>query len=189
MKFFTKRCLLKSFQRQRRQYKFWQENKSTSMTLERIEKLNNLGFSWDCRKSNIGAKTMTNNVCCVVAANSSAMIAAPALVFPVEAVRATVRKGTTEQPIQFKTPDRLRPGGGFPLPKPPGADSVTGSKEPQFRDITRAVLLSAPVDPSTSSTGESPSKASTSRSLENLPCEFFSFSRKFTKFPKIDLSK
>ena len=36
--------------RQRRQYKFYCEGKSTSMTPERIAKLEKLGFAWDCRK-------------------------------------------------------------------------------------------------------------------------------------------
>lgn len=36
--------------RQRRQYKFYCEGKSTSMTKERIAKLEKLGFAWDCRK-------------------------------------------------------------------------------------------------------------------------------------------
>jgi hypothetical protein len=37
--------------RQRRQYKFYCEDKPTSMTSERITKLEKLGFAWDCRKS------------------------------------------------------------------------------------------------------------------------------------------
>jgi hypothetical protein len=37
--------------RQRRQYKFFCEGKPTSMTSERITKLEKLGFAWDCRKS------------------------------------------------------------------------------------------------------------------------------------------
>ena len=37
--------------RQRRQYKFYTEKKPTSMTPERIAKLETLGFAWDCRKS------------------------------------------------------------------------------------------------------------------------------------------
>ena len=37
--------------RQRRQYKFLQEGKSTSMTPERIAKLEQHGFAWDCRKN------------------------------------------------------------------------------------------------------------------------------------------
>jgi hypothetical protein len=37
--------------RQRRQYKFYCEDKPTSMTPERITKLEKLGFAWDCRKS------------------------------------------------------------------------------------------------------------------------------------------
>jgi hypothetical protein len=36
--------------RQRRQYKFYCEGKPTSMTPERITKLERLGFAWDCRK-------------------------------------------------------------------------------------------------------------------------------------------
>jgi hypothetical protein len=36
--------------RQRRQYKFYCGGKSTSMTKERISKLERLGFAWDCRK-------------------------------------------------------------------------------------------------------------------------------------------
>ncbi|CAJ1949733.1 unnamed protein product [Cylindrotheca closterium] len=41
--------------RQRRQYKFWNENNPTSMTKERIDKLEKLGFAWDCRKKDIGS--------------------------------------------------------------------------------------------------------------------------------------
>jgi hypothetical protein len=37
--------------RQRRQYKFYCEKKATSMTPERITKLEKLGFAWDCRKN------------------------------------------------------------------------------------------------------------------------------------------
>eukprot|EP00980_Cylindrotheca_fusiformis_P025163 scaffold13207_cov143-Cylindrotheca_fusiformis.AAC.16 len=37
--------------RQRRQYKFYSEDKPTSMTKERIAKLEKLGFAWDCRKT------------------------------------------------------------------------------------------------------------------------------------------
>mmetsp|Transcript_18497 Transcript_18497/g.45825 ORF Transcript_18497/g.45825 Transcript_18497/m.45825 type:complete len:297 (-) Transcript_18497:126-1016(-) len=40
--------------RQRRQYKFYNENKATSMTKERIAKLEKLGFAWDCRKKDLG---------------------------------------------------------------------------------------------------------------------------------------
>lgn len=36
--------------RQRRQYKFYNEDEATSMTKERIAKLEKLGFAWDCRK-------------------------------------------------------------------------------------------------------------------------------------------
>jgi hypothetical protein len=36
--------------RQRRQYKFFCEKKATSMTTERISKLERLGFAWDCRR-------------------------------------------------------------------------------------------------------------------------------------------
>jgi hypothetical protein len=36
--------------RQRRQYKFYKEGQPTSMTAERIEQLNRIGFEWDCRK-------------------------------------------------------------------------------------------------------------------------------------------
>jgi len=40
--------------RQRRQYKFYNEGKPTSMTKERIAKLEKLGFAWDCRKKDLG---------------------------------------------------------------------------------------------------------------------------------------
>lgn len=40
--------------RQRRQYKFYNENKPTSMTKERIARLERLGFAWDCRKKDLG---------------------------------------------------------------------------------------------------------------------------------------
>ena len=36
--------------RQRRQYKFYKDGKATSMTADRIERLNTIGFEWDCRK-------------------------------------------------------------------------------------------------------------------------------------------
>lgn len=37
--------------RQRRQYKFYKEKTATSMTPERIAKLEKIGFAWDCRKN------------------------------------------------------------------------------------------------------------------------------------------
>jgi hypothetical protein len=40
--------------RQRQQYKFYCEKKVTSMTPERITKLEKLGFAWDCRKNKGG---------------------------------------------------------------------------------------------------------------------------------------
>ena len=36
--------------RQRRQYKFYCENKPSSMTEERIQRLNAIGFVWDLKK-------------------------------------------------------------------------------------------------------------------------------------------
>lgn len=42
--------------RQRRQYKFYCEDKPTSMTKERIAKLEKLGFAWDCRKAKDNAE-------------------------------------------------------------------------------------------------------------------------------------
>lgn len=53
--------------RQRRQYKFYSEGQATSMTQERIDKLEKLGFAWDCRKtksedgSNGGTAVANNN--------------------------------------------------------------------------------------------------------------------------------
>jgi hypothetical protein len=46
--------------RQRRQYKFYCEAKPTSMTKERIAKLEKLGFAWDCRKTKDIADRTTN---------------------------------------------------------------------------------------------------------------------------------
>jgi hypothetical protein len=46
--------------RQRRQYKFYCEGKPTSMTKERIAKLEKLGFAWDCRKTKDIADRTTN---------------------------------------------------------------------------------------------------------------------------------
>lgn len=40
--------------RQRRQYKFYNESRASSMTKERIAKLEKLDFAWDCRKKDLG---------------------------------------------------------------------------------------------------------------------------------------
>jgi len=46
--------------RQRRQYKLYNEGKATSMTNERIAKLEKLEFAWDCRKKDDGCPNKTS---------------------------------------------------------------------------------------------------------------------------------
>jgi hypothetical protein len=204
-------------QRQRRQFKFYQENKPTSMTPERIVKLDQLGFAWDCRKNNTGTSKVV-----VSRANLDGidihnmnhtynMVVAPAHIEP-----------TQKEPISFNVntvatlPSGLR-SGGFPFPKFPtlsggstGSRSISafkqqqqqrqqGSKDSQQQHqsgksaetigATRSGNGTAPgVTNSTSSKLTASGPAEVD--VSKLPREFLSFStRTFNKFPKINIPK
>lgn len=183
--------------RQRRQFKFWQENKPTSMTPERIEKLDKLGFSWDCRKNNPSTRPMKGS-------NSSGEESNPRPAFMAEVQSHFVTKNTNPQArnttvaplnetIKKATGSLVRPMGGFPLPRqpppPPPATTAMEHRQIQGNEISTRPLGHVLEAPSIS-VAQAKTSTPSVPSIENLPCEFLSFSsRKFTKFPKINLSK
>jgi hypothetical protein len=145
------------------------------MTPERIVKLDKLGFAWDCRKNNTGTGGKDSGD----DSSDTKEVVPPAS--PVAVSVAT--KPTT--PLVNNVLLRL---GGFPLPKPPSSgggnttNTVAAFKQPQqFKSVQMPAVQPAPV-------AAEPLASETATTLSSLPCEFFSF-RKFTKFPKINLTK
>lgn len=111
--------------RQRRQFKFWQENKPTSMTPERIEKLNKLGFSWDCRKNIAPTRTSKGSDSSGDESNSRPVFVAESQAHFIVNNNANNphARNTTVVPLndtlKKATGSLVRPIGGFPLPRPP----------------------------------------------------------------------
>jgi hypothetical protein len=183
-------------QRQRRQFKFWQENKPTSMTPERIEKLNKLGFSWDCRKNTPPTRTSKGSDSSGEESNPRPVFATTQTKTPLVTTTNPRAKNITAVPltvndsIKKSTGGLVRPIGGFPLPRPPlpsPTEPTTAAKGHRDRENEGLARSPGPSEASAISAAKPTTPAVPS--IENLPCEFFSFSRKFTKFPKINLSK
>lgn len=153
------------------------------MTPERIAKLDRLEFAWDCRKNQ---------------GTTPAPPKASSTLRPADAVSTSLSLDTLQRravSVNEGSPraqkvDISRLSGGFPLPAtrhiPP---SVTKIPKPSLRaksDGKGTGMRGRGIDPLANSESQPPRKALDANSL---PCEFFSFSRKFTKFPKISLPK
>jgi len=199
--------------RQRRQFKFYQENKPTSMTSERIVKLDQLGFAWDCRKNNTGTSDGVESRADIEGAAIEKLNVTPS----VPVVPPAPMAPTAKTPDSLKTtsaislPSGLR-AGGFPFPKFPTVATVGTnggsisafkqqqqlrqqySKDSQSQHPSRsaeAMGTSASEYGAVSTGGHFSTKTTpVELDMSKLPREFLSFStRTFTKFPKINIPK
>ena len=183
------------------------------MTAERIVKLDQLGFAWDCRKNNTGTSDGVAS-----RADTEGVVIEKFTVTP--SVPVVPPAHTAKTPLSLKTttaiqlPSVLR-AGGFPFPKFPtiAAVSTNGGSISAFKQqqqlrqqfskdsqsqhpnkSTEAVSMTASEYGAVSTGGPYSSKTPATRPAEldmsKLPREFLSFStRTFTKFPKINLPK
>jgi len=161
------------------------------MTPERIEKLNKLGFAWDCRKNNTGTQSGEDSDGTdtepTVASNTP----------PAASAKADVPIATkqTKPPLlvamEKKKANMLRGVGGFPLPKAPHVAASVGKLASSNGQTVAAVKLQqSPGNDkfeSDEAAAREPSTPEVAALVPKMSCEFFSFSRKFTKFPKIKL--
>jgi hypothetical protein len=186
------------------------------MTSERIVKLDQLGFAWDCRKNNTGT---SDGVACrddpEIPNGEKINVAASMSLVPAAQIGTTVTGPTslkTTTAVQF--PSGLR-AGGFPFPKfPTVATVVTNngsisafkqqqqlrqqySKDSQLQQPSKSIEAMNTASPGyvvgttcAASSSKPPPACPLELDMSKLPREFLSFStRTFTKFPKINIPK
>eukprot|EP00934_Nitzschia_sp_Nitz4_P005095 Nitzschia sp. Nitz4//scaffold145_size56662//7061//8339//NITZ4_006552-RA/size56662-snap-gene-0.85-mRNA-1//1//CDS//3329536562//5085//frame0 len=160
--------------RQRRQYKFYQEKASSSMTPERIDKLNQIGFAWDCRKAIPLAQQPPGSL-------------KHSLPKPDTFLQGTTPPTSASSTKSNVTTTVLR-SGGFPLPSIT-PQSPNPGKTPSIQRPANNTVPRNTQRPSSDNNSPNVARATSTTNTVSIPCEFFSFSRKFNKFPKTDFSK
>lgn len=166
--------------RQRRQYKFYCEGKATSMTPERIEKLEKIGFAWDCRKGKSDSDDDDDG-------DTSTSSPVPE---PTARQNGAAKKESTVQ--NYKPPTVAYPRNEFFSFSQGPSQKKESSKAPtisvtnahprceffSFSKVAKKKEITPPAQPKPQAQPQAPK------------CEFVSFSqKKFTKFPNIKLSK
>lgn len=183
------------------------------MTPERIVKLDQLGFAWDCRKNNTGTSkgvVFRADPDGIEIQGMNGVVQMPSAPAPVAPPTQTQISLTTSPSVTL--PSGLLRSGGFPFPRFPAVSSggnnssrsISAFKVQLHRQQNTQEQSSksmAAMGPVGSGNGAAPTAAATSNSklalsvtgeldVSKLPREFLSFStRKFTSFPKVNIPK